>query len=87
MTADDQSIVFTRKWQRGVRALTFVVCGMGLVGGFLHDWDDMFGPNVFSGLKPALKAAITRAYGTPVAAPESAGSVTPGSSQTSSDQR
>jgi hypothetical protein len=58
-------IVFSRRWQTGVRAFTFVACGYTLAACLAADWDHIFGPDhVFSGVRPALRSFFNGLYGT-----------------------
>jgi len=61
--SDRDSLVFTAKWNRGVKVLTFVSCGVVFVSCLLQDWDEHFGPNVLSGVRPAVRSLISSMYG------------------------
>jgi len=71
--SDSDSIVFTARWARGVRAATWVMCGVVIVGAALADWDALYGrPTVMSGVRPALKSGISAILdpGTPPVRPQ-----------------
>lgn len=60
----DDAVVFTSRWQARWRAATFVSCTMLLVTCLSKDWDEAYGEqNVFSGIRPALRAYFNQTFG------------------------
>ena len=66
MLDPNSDLVFTAKWRRGVRGATWVLCSLVVVGAVTADWDEAYGrPTVLSGVRPALKRALTHLVGKP----------------------
>ena len=60
----NDEVVFSARWQRGVKAFTYAAVAWTLGAVLVADWDPLFGPNhCFSSVRPALRSALNAAFG------------------------
>ena len=59
------------KAQLRIKAATPVITGLALAGLLLNDWGE---GNVFSGIRPAVRSALNKLYGTQPPPPDREGS-------------
>ena len=59
----NDEIVFSARWQRGVKAFTYAMVAWTLGAVLVADWDPLFGPNhCFSGVRPAVRSVLNAAF-------------------------
>lgn len=63
MSAADDWIFWSPKWQGRLKAFTLIACAAAVVSNTTADWESKTGEHCFQGVKPGLKRFFNNLFG------------------------